>query len=417
MQAPVAEPSRSLQERVYYWLLARVPQRAQTVLHAIKILIYEMQRDQVQVRAATLSYWTLVAMVPVLVLAGVTQQALELDSGSLREIILNTLLAGAVQEEVAATLDNLLAQINFGGLGIAGLIGVLFAGSRIFFQAEDAFNHIWRATVRRSMLSRLLLFYAGVTLGPGLLAWGFHISSSLPMDPSWVSRMQPILLSTTAFVAGIRLLPDTHVRWGPASIGGLVAGMLFETAKWGFSYYVSIMGAADSASRLYGSLAAFPLFAFWLNVVWLIVLFGVEIAFVAQHWENLHIAEKRRLNFYSPIQPDAWFALQCLLVVAQVFQAGKGFTHERQLSEALQTDIPSLLPVMQNLCRAGLLLQVEEGWVLKIPAEQLQVRDAILRYRALTLPDQQDSSTHMLVRLLEGPEGMKSIAAILPPLC
>ena len=85
--------------------------------------------------------------------------------------------------------------------------------------------------------------------------------------------------SFLALVLLYKLLPNTHVRWRPALAGALVAAVLWEASKWAFGLYVS---RALPYLKLYGAIGLIPLFLFWLYLNWLIVLFGLEIAFTLQ---------------------------------------------------------------------------------------------------------------------------------------
>ena len=76
-----------------------------------------------------------------------------------------------------------------------------------------------------------------------------------------------------------KLLPNTLVRWRPALSGAFVAAGLGEASKWAFGLYVS---RALPYLKLYGAIGLVPLFLFWLYLGWLIVLFGLEIAFMLQ---------------------------------------------------------------------------------------------------------------------------------------
>lgn len=389
-------------------LQKRLPRALRSPLEAALLLYREVTADQLHVRAATLSYWSLVAMVPVVVLAAVVLRALGMEATPIRELLFRTLLAGAVAE-VGTTLDKWVENLDFGGLGIAGLLGVLWTGSRIFFQAEEAYNHLWGVPVRSGLVGRLLLFYAGVTLGPLVLAYGFHLTEALAVDPNLLSTLSPILLSTVAFVAAIRLLPNARVRWFPALLGGLISGVLFELAKLAFSNYVDVLGTRDSNAAVYGSLALAPIFMLWLYILWFIVLTGVEIAFVVQHWEELRLGAARRLADARPVHPDGWFALDTMLMLGRLFQQQGGPVSTSDLASRMGRDELLMLPVLQVLEEGGLLASTERGWLPARPLDQLPLREVVETWRSLTLPEGEKSV--LLTEVLKGPLMGRSISA------
>ena len=385
------------------------PVPARFALKTIAILVRELNRDQVLVRAATLAYWSLVAIVPALVVAAAVTQPLGPEAGRpIRELLFSALLAGAVAN-VGATLDGWLEQVNVASLGVVGTVGVAFTASRIYFSVEEAYNTLWNVRLRRGFVMRLVLFYAGLSLVPILIAVGFAVTGRIQdaVDTSILSLLLPVLLTSIAFVAAIRLLPDTDVRWGPAMLGGLASAILFEGAKVGFNTYVSVLGADDAASAIYGSLALFPIFLLWLYVLWVIVLFGVELAFVTQRHGELFAAEERRLLGlpYARRHADALFALQCLLVVARRFVGGEGPVSESFVTRALGTEPTFVRNALESLEDAGILAQAPLGYLPALPLDRLTLRDVILRYRALTRPALVDDApgTEVVAAVIGGP--------------
>jgi membrane protein len=96
-----------------------------------------------------------------------------------------------------------------------------------------------------------------------------------------------------------KLMPNTHVRWRPAFWGALVAAGLSEVSKWAFGLYVS---QALPYLKLYGAIGLVPLFLFWLYLGWLIILFGLQIAFTLQAMKG-RVFERRRTAASSRRRP------------------------------------------------------------------------------------------------------------------
>jgi YihY family inner membrane protein len=375
----------------WYQLAVRRPETppwARRLLVSVAIVARELVRDQVHVRAATLAYWSLVAVVPMLVLVAAVVEGLSPESASpVRAILYNTLLAGSVRD-VGETIDGWLSQVDMKSIGLAGLAGVLFTASRIYFSVEEAYNHLWNVRVKRGIVLRLVLFYATVTLAPLLLALGFHYTAQLDEVGSWARLLVPVLLTSVAFVGAIRTLPDTLVRWGPAVFGGIVSAILFEVAKVGFNAYTEVLGAGDVAATIYGSLGLVPIFLIWLYTLWLIVLVGVELAYVAQRHGDLLEAEERLLEgeAHQRRHPDALFALQCLMVVARNWVGGHGPTTEAGVTQELHSEPLHVRAALETLEDAGIVAESPAGFLLALPPDRVTVRDVLLRYREQTRP-------------------------------
>lgn len=383
-------------------------QRVRRVLLTALAFVREAERDQVHVRAATLSYWTLVTIVPVLVLVAAVLEAFDAESAvAVRSLVFSTLLAGSVRE-VGDALDGWVGQVDLTRIGAIGILVLLLTSSRIWFSVEDAYNALWNTRSRRSFAMRAVLFYATFTLMPLLIGVGWTLSQSIAVevDSQVRTHLVPLVLTAAAFVGAIRTLPDTEVRWGPALVGGVTSAVGFEVAKAGFNAYVNLVGAGDVAARIYGSLGFFPVFLLWLYLVWLVVLLGVELAWVVQRHDELYDAEERRLvgDAIAVRHPDALFALQCLLVVATRYARGEGATPEVLVTRALTSDPVYVRVALETLEEVGVLAESPEGYLPSRPLERMTVREVVTAYREHTRPP-----------TAAGAPGAAVVAALLAP--
>ena len=336
------------------------------LIHVGIVLVREMVRDRLHVRAAMLAYWTAVAIVPILMLGFALTGPLGLQQSTrdaVRHLLYDTILASSV-EEVGAALDQLLDAASLGTLGVIGVIGIMLIGSQLFFNAELAYNDIFRTKVKRSWVLRFTLFYAAITLGPIGLAGGFVLTARLGAAAHLpaVSRLLPILLSAAVFIGALRLLPCLDVKWKAAILGGLVSALLFEAAKIFFGLYLDVFGTRDNLAVVYGSVAFLPVFLIWTYVVWLVVLFGVEVAFLVQHHGSLVDAQRRLAvdPHAGRRQPDAFFALGVMAVVAEHWIEGNGAISTRRVGEATGADLRHVQSVLDVLEESGLLVESED---------------------------------------------------------
>ncbi len=370
-----------------------------TTIHGGIALWRAAAQDQLFVRAATLSYWTLVAIVPVLALAFALMGPLGLiENGaeSIKQGLYSTVLAGSVAE-VGPWLDNIVGGIKLEALGVIGFLGVLVAGSKMYTSVEQAFNDIFRVRQRRGWVMRITLFYAVVTLGPLLLSAGFAATSSLGgwLPSGWLGRVVPISLTTAALVLAIKLLPHTNVRWKAALAGGLISAISFEGLKIGFEAYTALLGASNTMVRLYGGLALFPVFLLYVYLLWLVVLMGVEVAYVVHHARPLLAEERDRLRMGDiwRRRPDACFGLQVMVALGAHFLGGRGPTRGEWIIETLGAPSRAVHEALDMLETARLLLPVEGGgYVPAQPLESLSAARVIRACRAVSVPSCDDDA-------------------------
>ena len=167
-----------------------------------------------------------------------------------------------------------------------------------FVVLEQAMNIALRVPERRNFFESRLLTFGMIVLAGGSLALSLAITSALTtiqkytlpvlgwqprQDPFlWaiVGAVVPVLLAVLSFTVIYRVVPNTRVRWRSAAIAGLAAGLLWEAAKRGFTYYLLTPGAAYG--RIYGQIGGIISLVFWIYYSAVILVLGAELASVLQ---------------------------------------------------------------------------------------------------------------------------------------
>ncbi|MBN1337329.1 MAG: YihY/virulence factor BrkB family protein [Deltaproteobacteria bacterium] len=356
-------------------------------------LVRSARRDHLNVRASTLSYSTLFALVPVLLLAFSLMEPLGvMDSIAthLRESLYETVLAASVSD-VGPWLDGLVRSISFEALGVVGFLGLLLTGFSLYATVEKAFNDIFQARVRRPVLLRLILFYAVVTLVPLLLTLGYLASGSLGgwLPANVLGWLVPVAMTAAGLVLAIKLLPQCEVRWTAALAGGLVAAILFEFVKFGFGAYTDLLGARSAATRLYGSLGLVPVFLLYVWLLWLVVLVGVEVAYVVNHARLL--AKEVRARLIRQDQPrfraDPVVALLALVALVGRLLEGAGPARGEDIADRIGLSDRLVVDALDILEAARLVVQTDRGrWVLAESADRLTGAEVVNRCRRACIP-------------------------------
>jgi len=137
-----------------------------------------------------------------------------------------------------------------------------------------------------------MMMYALVTaLGPVLLGLSIYITSyfvaaSHDLDVGFryhvelIDWLVPFLLTMMPFIVLYKLGPSAEVRWRDALIGGIVAALVFETAKYGFTFFVSKVHVYRT---LYGAFAIVPLFLVWIYLTWWVTMAGAVLTASLPH--------------------------------------------------------------------------------------------------------------------------------------
>ncbi len=180
-----------------------------------------------------------------------------------------------------------------------GIVVLIISAISLMMSIEDAFNRIWRVATARTAASRFLMYWTALSFGPLLLVTALALSSylfALPFVAGYeaqlgikarVLNLLPFLIVWVSLIASYLVIPNRTVRLRDATIGALLAAMLFEAAKRGFAFY---LGTLTSYEQVYGALAVVPVFMLWIYLSWLVVLLGASVcaAISAFEYRGLH---------------------------------------------------------------------------------------------------------------------------------
>lgn len=283
--------------------------------------------------------------------------------------------AGAHTESLEQWIRAFVERINdisFKAIGLVGIVVLIYAGISMVVEVERAFNQIYRVPRGRSWTRRMINYWALLTLGPICLFATFFIGVRLN---SWVAGFaghgttgdvlasavatiglaSQFLISTVLLLVIYQVVPNTRVRFWPSLTGAIIAAALFEGSKYAFGLYVQYSAGA-SFSRLYGSLALIPLFLLWVYFIWLIVLFGLQLAYQLQHGR----ARTRAQPFmeFGPALVEPTSALIVMRAIARAFAQGHTLDAPA-IAQRVRLADPIVRTVLGRVAERGLVHRIE----------------------------------------------------------
>ncbi|MFA6230139.1 MAG: YihY family inner membrane protein [Rhodanobacter sp.] len=238
--------------------------------------------------AGALSYTTLVSLVPLTVAVFAMFSVFPVFQPA-RDTLVNFVFNNFVPSAGEAVQNTMLGfAANASKLTGISILVMLFSAVSMMISIEDRLNRIWRVHQPRRWGSRLLLYWAALTLGPILVGGGIAVTSYVTAMPflsvasDQIHTIGMSLLATLPFLVTFftlwlmyAVIPNTRVSRRDAAIGGLLGAVLFEIARWGFGEFVS---NAQNYQKIYGALAAIPIFLLWIYLSWVIVILVASIA-------------------------------------------------------------------------------------------------------------------------------------------
>lgn len=348
---------------------------------AIQTALRVLEGESVRLRAMALTYISLFALVPALVVAFSVVQAftgMEKTSARVNEFLFETLAVGA-RSTIEPHLERFVQNAHLTSAGLVGGAFLVWSAVSLFSNVDRAVNDIWGVKTRRRMASQAVIYWVGLTLGPLLLAASVVVGHSTRdflagTGFRFLSVVAGALLTCSFFAVVYLIVPNTKVRLRAAVSGGLVAGVAWEIAKWGYTFAVAKFFRYHA---IYGSVAAVPIFLLWLFVSWAILLFGARLAFVVQYASALI----RGPNAASKTGREI-LAGQVMLHVARAFDEGRSPPDAGDIATQLGIRAEDASDALVALRQANLVAAISDGGLVPCrPLEKItlgEVRRAVV---------------------------------------
>lgn len=360
----------------------------------IGYVVRRFARDSCPSVAASLSYTSLLAMVPLMAI-GLAMFAAFPAFANLREAMLAALIANVAPSLAVLVEEHLQGFIrNAGQTTGVGILGLAITAVLLINTIQTAFDRIWGGG-RGFKLQRFPIYWALITLGPILFGIAFSVSgyafalaksaglANISVAVRIYAALAPFILEAVGFLLFYRLIPTRPVRWVDAAVGGVVAAGMFEVLKRAFGIYFGFLGGYQT---LYGALATLPFFLIWMYLGWLVVLIGAEITASLPEWRS-----GRRDPDERPRRGDVLgLALGALASLRSIQSTANGGEKLDYLSRGLGAEIGKLTYVMDLLRGARFVVRSDNRrWVLARDLNEATLNDLVNALN-LSLADVQD---------------------------
>jgi membrane protein len=218
------------------------------------------------------------------------------------------------------------------------------------------------------LVGPLLVFSAmGITATVMNTRWAQRLLAVdlLELVVLWLGNLMPYVLVIGAFTFIYVFIPNTRVRPGPAFVGGLVGGVLWQSAGWAFAVFVA---SSTQYAAIYSGFAILVLFMIWLYLSWLILLFGASVAFYAQNPQYLlPLGGEPRLSNRMRER----LALAVSGLVAAAYREGRPPLTLHDLTQRLGVPVHGVAVVVKALQKGRLLVESAEEPRGFLPARDL----------------------------------------------
>jgi membrane protein len=357
--------------RTDLWRMRRkdLPRSRGFLIRLLRIVVLTfrgLSEDRCQLRASSLTFYSLLSVVPVVAMIFGVAKGFGFER-NLQDILLER-LAGheAVAMRIIDFAHALLDNVRGGLVAGIGILLLFYTIIKILSHIENAFNDIWGIKAPRSLARKITDYLSIMLIGPFL----FILSSTATViiasgirtvidNISLLGAVAPLIFFLLKFLPYCVLwvlftflymfMPNTRVHFISALLAGIIAGTIYHLFQGAYIYFQVNMTRYNA---IYGSFAALPLFFIWLQVSWLIVLFGAEISFAHQNVDTYEF-EQDCLGVSPAFK--RLLSLRIVHLLVQDFVKGAPPLSALQISHQLEIPIRLVLQILFDLTASRIL--------------------------------------------------------------
>ncbi|MGZ3515189.1 MAG: YihY/virulence factor BrkB family protein [Thermodesulfobacteriota bacterium] len=381
-------------------------------------------RDHCQKTASVLTYYSLLNVVPVVAVAFAMAKGFGLEKLIEKQILQMAEKANwqaDITTQIISFSHKLLEQAKGGLIAGVGIVLLFWTIISIMGKIEEALNEIWETKESRTLIRKFSDYITMMVLGPVLLIISSGatvlVASQVKVIVNKIAFLGVfgtvilVLLNLLPYVSIWTLLtmlylimPNTRIPVRSAILGGIVAGTIAQIVQW---IYIKFQIGVASYGAIYGSFAALPLFLGMLQMSWMIVLFGAEIAYANEHYETFGFHPD-----YSgmSVSSKKLLMLRVFHLLTKKFSLGERPLSAVQIAHVLEIPVRLVRQLLHELTNVGLVVETVTGIKSEIAfqpgrtIENITVKvalDEYEKYGNTKIPDYQSEETDKISKYLQ----------------
>lgn len=339
------------------------------IIKTVILAVRGFQSENLQTKASALTYSTLLSIVPLLaVLLGIAKGFG--FQGTVRQELFDYFPGHEMELNKAFEfVESYLAQAQGGVIIGVGLILLFYTVINLISSVEDTFNDIWQIQKSRPWYRKISDYLALFLVLPVLMTASSGLSIFMStLQNSFLGQylfftplvelflhIAPYIITTLAFTGLYVSLPNTKVRFVNGLVAGFIAGCAFQLFQF---IYISGQIWVSKYNAIYGSFAALPLLLLWLQLSWLICLFGAELSYASQNVKKFSF--ERDSKSISRRYKDFLTLLIASLIVKRFVKGEKPYKAD-ELSDAYRIPIRITTQILYLLTELNIIIEVNYG--------------------------------------------------------
>lgn len=369
----IARLVQFLEKGIWQVSLRNLPRRKSWLIRPIRILLLAFRgfkEDNVGLRASSLTFFTLLSLVPVVGLGFGIAKGFGLEMYLEQQLAIALAGHEEVLKWVLSFSQSLIQNASGGMVAGFGMVILLFTVFMVMKNIEESFNGIWQVKKSRHWTRMLSDYFAIMFIAPLFLILSsaatvflntqvHQLAAEFQFFGFWspvlffMVNLVPYVLIWVIFTIIYMAMPNTNVKFSSAVVAGIISGTLFQVAQWG---YINFLIGVSVYNAIYGSFAALPLLLVWLQISWFIVLFGAELAFATQNVENYEFdTETQNISPFN----KKLLSVYVMYILVQSFLKGKSAPDSEKIAYDLEIPNKLVRSILNDLVEVGLVNEVQ----------------------------------------------------------
>jgi len=339
----------------------------------LKIILLSVQgfkSDLCQLRASALTLYTLLSIVPVIALLFGIAKGFGFEKKLEQQLLEQASEQDSMMLQLIEFSQNMLSSTKGGVVAGIGIVVLFWTVIKVIGNIEESFNHIWKIKKNRPMARKLSDYLSLMMLAPVLLIASSSLTVFVKTQITWLVEVihlpafgtkvvlytlnySPLVIMSLLFTFIFLFMPNQKIAIKAGVIAGIATGIMYQIVQWA---YLTLQIGASSYNAIYGSFAALPLFLIWLQLGWVVVLFGCEISFFVHNFESFRHNEKFS-NLSFALKKN--IALQVCHNIVMRFAAGEKASNAEQISSELALPVSVVQNALSALINSSLIVELK----------------------------------------------------------
>ena len=268
-------------------------------LRVLVVTIKTFSAEKIVFQAVALSFFCTMAAVPFMAVAFAITGGLGLED-TLKQLLVSNIPNQQAVDTLFGYAQNVIDTAQSSPVGLVSALLFTWLVLWMMMCVESVFNNVWRVNKSRNIFKRLTFYLVIMGLSPFVVLLFFagaivysNVLDVLVPDVAFSENIKNFLgwvvfaaVSVMTFSAMYKFIPNHYVRYKDALKAALLSGVLFTILQY---LFLETQIFVSRLNTIYGAVAAIPLFMFWLNFGWFIILIGAELSYAFQNVDNYNL--------------------------------------------------------------------------------------------------------------------------------